>query len=73
VTNHDPKPYRIPGGETRFSAAQAKVITTRLDFDPREKYETDDPQPWIAWGVRYAEPVGSAYFEPRPEYSADTA
>lgn len=30
-----------------------------------------DPKPFVAWGVRYATQLGSAYFEPRPEYSQD--
>ena len=30
-----------------------------------------DPKPFVAWGVRYATQIGSAYFEPGPEYSQD--
>ena len=28
-----------------------------------------DPEPWVAWGVRYPTRRGSTYFEPRPLYS----
>lgn len=30
-----------------------------------------DPKPWVAWGVRYATQMGSAYFEPGPGYAQD--
>ena len=27
-----------------------------------------DPEPWVAWGVRYPKKAGSAYYDPRPEF-----
>lgn len=30
-----------------------------------------DPKPWVAWGIRYAEKIGSTYYDPRT-FEGDT-